>query len=101
MLLDQPNTFLDLRHQVELSRLLKRLATERGIAILMASHDLNLASTYAGRLVLLEAGGCGREWPAGGRAEPGTAAACATASRCGGSSRPVEPGSFAESLTPL
>jgi len=40
MLLDEPNTFLDLRHQVELSRMLRKLATERGIGILMASHDL-------------------------------------------------------------
>src|SRR3954470_19803465 len=56
MLLDEPNTFLDLRHQVELSRLLKRLAAEQGIAILMASHDLNLAGAFADRLVLLDEG---------------------------------------------
>jgi iron complex transport system ATP-binding protein len=56
MLLDEPDTFLDLRHQVELSRLLKQLAAEQGIAILMASHDLNLAGAFAGKLVLLEEG---------------------------------------------
>src|SRR4051794_12548160 len=56
MLLDEPNTFLDLRHQVELSRLLKTLAAEQGIAILMASHDLNLAGAFAGRLALLDDG---------------------------------------------
>jgi iron complex transport system ATP-binding protein len=56
MLLDEPNTFLDLRHQVELSRMLRKLATERGIGILMASHDLNLAGAFADRLVLLDRG---------------------------------------------
>jgi osmoprotectant transport system ATP-binding protein len=65
MLLDEPNTFLDLRHQVELSQLLKRLATEQGIAILMASHDLNLAGAFAGRLVLLEDGAVAASGPPG------------------------------------
>jgi iron complex transport system ATP-binding protein len=65
MLLDEPNTFLDLRHQVELSQLLKRLAAEQGIAILMASHDLNLAGAFAGRLVLLEDGAVAASGPPG------------------------------------
>jgi len=56
MLLDEPNTFLDLKHQVELLRLLRKLARERGIAILLASHDLNLAGAFADRLVLLDQG---------------------------------------------
>lgn len=56
MLLDEPNTFLDLRHQVEMSQLLRRLAREQAIGVLMASHDLNLAAGFADRLVLLEEG---------------------------------------------
>jgi iron complex transport system ATP-binding protein len=56
MLLDEPNTFLDLRHQVELATLLKRLAKERDIGIFMASHDLNLAARMAGRMYLLDQG---------------------------------------------
>ena len=56
MLLDEPNTFLDLKHQVELGRLLVRLARERNIAVLMASHDLNLAGQFAERLILLHEG---------------------------------------------
>lgn len=56
MLLDEPNTFLDLRHQVELSRTLRQLAGERSIAVLMASHDLNLAGAFADRLLLLHEG---------------------------------------------
>jgi iron complex transport system ATP-binding protein len=56
MLLDEPNTFLDLRHQVELGRLLRELARERNIAVLMASHELNLAGAFADRMVLLHEG---------------------------------------------
>jgi iron complex transport system ATP-binding protein len=56
MLLDEPNTYLDLRHQIDLCRLLRRLADERGIAVLMASHDLNLAAAFSDRVVVLEEG---------------------------------------------
>jgi iron complex transport system ATP-binding protein len=55
-LLDEPNTFLDLRHQAELWQLLRRLAQERGLAILAASHDLNLSAAYADDLMLLHEG---------------------------------------------
>ena len=56
LLLDEPNTFLDLRHQVELLQLLRRLARERGVGVLLASHDLNVAASLADRLVLLDGG---------------------------------------------
>jgi iron complex transport system ATP-binding protein len=56
LLLDEPNTYLDLRHQVELLRLLRDLARERGIGVLMASHDLNLAGDYADRLLVMSTG---------------------------------------------
>jgi iron complex transport system ATP-binding protein len=56
LLLDEPNTYLDLRHQIDLLKLLRRLTRERQIGILMASHDLNLAGLYADRLVLLGGG---------------------------------------------
>ena len=56
MLLDEPNTFLDLKHQVELGQLLRKLAHQHGVAVLMASHDLNLAGASADRLVLLHNG---------------------------------------------
>lgn len=55
-LLDEPNTFLDLRHQAELWRVLREVARERNLAILAASHDLNLSAAFADELVLLEAG---------------------------------------------
>lgn len=56
MLLDEPNTFLDLKHQIELCTLLRRMAREKNIAVLMASHDLNLAAAFADRLVVLKDG---------------------------------------------
>jgi iron complex transport system ATP-binding protein len=56
MLLDEPNTFLDLRHQVELLRLLRKLTKERGLGVLMASHDVSLAGAHADRLIVLDRG---------------------------------------------
>jgi iron complex transport system ATP-binding protein len=55
-LLDEPNTFLDLRHQAELWRMLQSLAREKNLAILAASHDLNLSAAFADELLLLHRG---------------------------------------------
>jgi iron complex transport system ATP-binding protein len=56
LLLDEPNTFLDLRHQVKLLRLLRTLAKEQKLAVLMASHDVNLAGAHADRMIVLDHG---------------------------------------------
>jgi iron complex transport system ATP-binding protein len=56
ILLDEPSAFLDLRHQVQLMQLLRRLARQTEVAILMASHDLNLAAGSADQLILLDRG---------------------------------------------
>jgi iron complex transport system ATP-binding protein len=56
LLLDEPSTFLDLRYQTELGQLLRRLAAERALAILAASHDVNLAAAFADRMILLHEG---------------------------------------------
>jgi len=56
ILLDEPNTFLDLKHQVELMSLLRQLARERNVGVLLASHDLNLAAATADQLILLDHG---------------------------------------------
>lgn len=53
LLLDEPTAHLDLHHQVALLSLLRRLAKERNLAVLVAMHDLNLASLYADRLTLM------------------------------------------------
>jgi iron complex transport system ATP-binding protein len=56
LLLDEPSTFLDLKHQVELCQLLRKLSREKQIAVLMASHDLNLAAGFSDRMMLLHEG---------------------------------------------
>jgi len=53
VLLDEPTAHLDIRHQIETLDLLRRLNRERGITVLAALHDLNLASRYFPRLVLI------------------------------------------------
>ncbi len=56
LLLDEPTAFLDIRHQVEISRLVKALRDDKGLTIVNVSHDLNLAAAFSERLVLLKAG---------------------------------------------
>lgn len=56
VLLDEPTTFLDPAHQIEVMQLVARLNAERGLTVLMVLHDLNLAARYADHLVLLLAG---------------------------------------------
>jgi iron complex transport system ATP-binding protein len=56
LLLDEPGAHLDLRHQIELFDLLRRLACEREVAVVLSLHDLNLASLFADRAILLSGG---------------------------------------------
>ena len=56
LLLDEPTAFLDIRHQVEIARLVRRLKDEKGLTVVNVSHDLNLAAAFSERLVLLKAG---------------------------------------------
>ncbi len=56
LLLDEPTTFLDVAHQVEVLDLLTDLNRARGTTIAMVLHDLNLAARYADRLVARRAG---------------------------------------------
>ena len=53
LLLDEPTTALDVRHQVDIYRLLHRLHSDSGLTVLLVSHDLNLAAKVCQRLVLL------------------------------------------------
>jgi iron complex transport system ATP-binding protein len=53
LLLDEPTSHLDLRHQRELVGLLRRLDRARDTAVIFVSHDLNLAAELADRLLLL------------------------------------------------
>lgn len=55
-LLDEPTTFLDVTHQLEVLELLRRLNRERGTTVVMVLHDLSLAARYADELVVMGAG---------------------------------------------
>jgi iron complex transport system ATP-binding protein len=56
MLLDEPTTFLDLAHQVDVLELLADLNETDGRTIVLVLHDLNLACRYASHLVAMRAG---------------------------------------------
>ncbi len=57
LLLDEPTTFLDVSHQVEVLDLLTDLNRSRGTTVVMVLHDLNLAARYADHLIALADGG--------------------------------------------
>lgn len=56
LLLDEPTTFLDLAHQVEVLDLLHRLRAERGRTVVAVLHDLNQAARYADHLIAMRDG---------------------------------------------
>ena len=56
LLLDEPTTFLDLRHQVEVLRLLRQLANDHSITIGAVLHDLNQAAACADQVAVLANG---------------------------------------------
>lgn len=57
LLLDEPTSHLDLKHQVRIFDLLKRMQVEEGKTILLVTHDINLACQYCDRVLLLGADG--------------------------------------------
>ncbi|GAB3267608.1 ABC transporter ATP-binding protein [Kineosporia babensis] len=56
LLLDEPTTYLDVVHQIEVLDLLRSLHAEAGTTIVMVLHDLTMAARYADRLVAMRAG---------------------------------------------
>ncbi len=56
LLLDEPTSNLDIRHQLEVMELVKRVIREQGISAIMAIHDLNLAARYADRILMMKEG---------------------------------------------
>ena len=56
LFLDEPTAHLDISHQVHILDLLKKLNREAGLTIIIVLHDLNLASEYCSRIMLLEGG---------------------------------------------
>lgn len=56
LLLDEPTSNLDIRHQLEVMHTIKSIVKKKGISAIMAIHDLNLAARYADRIVLMNGG---------------------------------------------
>jgi len=57
LLLDEPTSFLDLKHQVGIYDLLKATQVEKGKTIVTVTHDINLAAQYCDKILLLGADG--------------------------------------------
>lgn len=56
LILDEPTANLDIKHQLEVTRILSELVTKRGMMIIMISHDLNIASRYSDNIIMLHGG---------------------------------------------
>jgi iron complex transport system ATP-binding protein len=56
LFLDEPTSHLDIGHQIMVLDLLKKLNRDKGLAIVIVLHDLNLASEYCDNLVLIDGG---------------------------------------------
>jgi iron complex transport system ATP-binding protein len=56
LLLDEPTAHLDIAHQVSILDLIKRLNRQHGLTVIIVLHDLNLASEYCDRLILMDKG---------------------------------------------
>ena len=56
LLLDEPTTFLDIGHQLEVLSLVQSLNRERNMTIVLVLHDLNQAAQYAHRMIVMQRG---------------------------------------------
>lgn len=56
LLLDEPTSNLDIKHQLEVVEIIREMVVERGISAIMAVHDLNLASKYTDRIIMMKEG---------------------------------------------
>ncbi|HKV02932.1 MAG TPA: ABC transporter ATP-binding protein [Ktedonobacteraceae bacterium] len=56
LLLDEPTSHLDIKYQIDILELVQRLNRERGVTVIAAMHDLNLAARYFPRLLLFQRG---------------------------------------------
>ena len=60
IVLDEPTSFLDIRHKLELLEILKRLVRERNVAVVMSLHELDLAQKISDRVVSVTKDGVDR-----------------------------------------
>ncbi|MBR2255621.1 MAG: ABC transporter ATP-binding protein [Candidatus Methanomethylophilaceae archaeon] len=56
LLLDEPTSNLDVRHQLEVAKMLKRLSRVKEILVIMICHDINIAAKYSDEIILLHGG---------------------------------------------
>lgn len=56
LLLDEPTSNLDIRHQLGITKLLKDISVERKILVVMISHDINIAAKFADEIILMHQG---------------------------------------------
>ena len=56
LVLDEPTTYLDIAHQLDVLELVARLNRDKGLTVLMALHDLNLAARFSHRVIVLAKG---------------------------------------------
>jgi iron complex transport system ATP-binding protein len=56
LLLDEPTSNLDVRHQLDVAKMLKALSREKDILVIMICHDINIAAKYSDEIILLSRG---------------------------------------------
>ncbi len=56
LLLDEPTSNLDVRHQLDVTKILKRMSEEKQILIIMISHDINIAAKFSDEIIMMHEG---------------------------------------------
>jgi iron complex transport system ATP-binding protein len=56
LLLDEPTSNLDIKHQLEVTKMLKMLSEKNNMTVVMICHDINIASKYADKIILMHDG---------------------------------------------
>ncbi len=56
ILLDEPTSNLDIKHQIDVTQLLKEISQEKGVIVIMICHDINIAAKYSDKIVLMYEG---------------------------------------------
>jgi iron complex transport system ATP-binding protein len=57
VLLDEPTSNLDIRHQIEVTKVLSQLPAKEGMLVIMICHDINITAKYADKILMLHGGG--------------------------------------------
>ncbi|MDR0523903.1 MAG: ABC transporter ATP-binding protein [Candidatus Methanoplasma sp.] len=65
LLLDEPTLHLDINHQFDLMELIRRLAAERGMLVVLVTHDIVLAARYCDRAIMMREGEIAAAGPVG------------------------------------